>query len=254
MKFVKYLFTVPEGEKVTDRHFRRVLISSVCSILLSMTCLVGTTWAWYTASIQTPAITLQVAYHNVQLVDENNAPLQNPLTVEAGTTYKVTAKFSTDAKPDTMNTEPCRILRLEILPKGSTDVKVLFVQPVEKDGIWQAQLELTTDEACEVNIYSQWEQPKSEPIEAGLSEPCKIKLIEVDETESGDNAEGEKTEEDDSTVTPTPDEGDDSTVTPDPEDGENADDKTGTGEGENTTPDDNATPEGDTNSDDNTNP
>ena len=31
---------------------RRVLISSICSILLCMTCLVSTTWAWFAISIE----------------------------------------------------------------------------------------------------------------------------------------------------------------------------------------------------------
>lgn len=51
MKKLKYLFTVPENEKVTEKHLMRILISSVCSILLCMTCLVSTTWAWFTVSI-----------------------------------------------------------------------------------------------------------------------------------------------------------------------------------------------------------
>lgn len=45
------LFTVPTGQKVTEKHLRRVLISSICSILLCMTCLVSTTWAWFAVSI-----------------------------------------------------------------------------------------------------------------------------------------------------------------------------------------------------------
>lgn len=49
---IRDLFTVPEGQKVTEKHLRRVLISSVCSILLCMSCLVGTTWAWFTVSIE----------------------------------------------------------------------------------------------------------------------------------------------------------------------------------------------------------
>lgn len=51
MKKLKYLFTVPENEKVTEKHMMRVLISTVCSVLLCMTCLVSTTWAWYTVTI-----------------------------------------------------------------------------------------------------------------------------------------------------------------------------------------------------------
>ena len=49
---LKDLFTVPSGQKVTEKHMRRVLISSICSILLCMTCLVSTTWAWFAISIE----------------------------------------------------------------------------------------------------------------------------------------------------------------------------------------------------------
>ena len=49
---IKDLFTVPSGQKVTEKHMRRVLISSICSILLCMTCLVSTTWAWFAISIE----------------------------------------------------------------------------------------------------------------------------------------------------------------------------------------------------------
>ena len=40
---MKELFAVPEGKKITEKMFGRVLISSVCSILLCMACLIGTT-------------------------------------------------------------------------------------------------------------------------------------------------------------------------------------------------------------------
>ncbi len=67
---IKTLFRVPDGEKVTEKALRKVLISSICSILLCMTCLVSTTWAWFTVSIEnigneiiigTPEIKLTVA-------------------------------------------------------------------------------------------------------------------------------------------------------------------------------------------------
>lgn len=58
---IKDLFTVPEGEKVTEQVFHRVLISSICSILLCMTCLAGTTWAWFTVSIENTGNVIEIA-------------------------------------------------------------------------------------------------------------------------------------------------------------------------------------------------
>ncbi len=56
-----HLFTVPTGEKVTEKAFLRVLISSVCSMLLCMGCLFGTTWAWFTLEINNPKNEIQIA-------------------------------------------------------------------------------------------------------------------------------------------------------------------------------------------------
>ena len=49
---LKELFTVPAGQKVTEKHFFRICIASVCGILLCLSCLVGTTWAWFTVSVE----------------------------------------------------------------------------------------------------------------------------------------------------------------------------------------------------------
>ena len=58
---IKDLFTVPEGEKVTEQVFHRVLISSICGILLCMACLAGTTWAWFTVSIENTDNVIEIA-------------------------------------------------------------------------------------------------------------------------------------------------------------------------------------------------
>lgn len=58
---IKNLFSVPEGKKVTEKMFGRVLISSICSILLCMACLVGTTWAWFSVSVENIGNEIQIA-------------------------------------------------------------------------------------------------------------------------------------------------------------------------------------------------
>ena len=57
----KNLFTVPTGQKVTEKHLRRVLVSSICGILLCMSCLAATTWAWYTVEIENRGNEIQIA-------------------------------------------------------------------------------------------------------------------------------------------------------------------------------------------------
>ncbi len=57
---IKELFTIPKNEKITEKVFARVLLSSVCSILLCMTCLAGTTWAWFTVSVENTGNVIQI--------------------------------------------------------------------------------------------------------------------------------------------------------------------------------------------------
>lgn len=64
---LKDLFAVPVGQKVTEKHLRRVLISSICSILLCMSCLVSTTWAWFTLSIENTGNEIWIAEPKIDL-------------------------------------------------------------------------------------------------------------------------------------------------------------------------------------------
>ena len=65
MRGLKYLFTVPEGEKITEKHLTRVLVSSICSILLCMSCLVSTTWAWFAVSVENTGNVINIGTYSV---------------------------------------------------------------------------------------------------------------------------------------------------------------------------------------------
>lgn len=71
---IKELFSIPEGKKVTEKAFGRVLLSSICSIMLCMACLAGTTWAWFTVSIDNRGNEIQIATveANVSIQDAAN--------------------------------------------------------------------------------------------------------------------------------------------------------------------------------------
>lgn len=80
---IKDFFTVPEGQKVTERHLRRVLTSSILSILLCMCCLISSTWAWFTVSIENTDNTISISLSEVE-VTEGNSAVSNPQTLSAG--------------------------------------------------------------------------------------------------------------------------------------------------------------------------
>jgi len=64
---LKDLLSVPAGKKVTEKQLYRVLISSVCSILLCMSCLAGTTWAWFTVSLENTENIIEIGKPTVQV-------------------------------------------------------------------------------------------------------------------------------------------------------------------------------------------
>lgn len=90
---LKELFTVPVGQKVTEKALRRVLASSLCSILLCLVCLVSTTWAWFAVSIENTGNTIAIAEITPTItVKENNigiAPTDGIYTLKPGN-YTIT--------------------------------------------------------------------------------------------------------------------------------------------------------------------
>lgn len=89
---LKDLFAVPAGQKVTEKHLRRVLISSICSILLCMTCLVSTTWAWFAVSIVNTDNVIQIGTPEVT-VTVGNESVTTGKNLSAGE-YEITIKRS----------------------------------------------------------------------------------------------------------------------------------------------------------------
>ena len=64
MKF-RELFDAPERENITEKYLYKVLITSICSILLCMGCLAGTTWAWFIVSVENPNNVIQIEMPSV---------------------------------------------------------------------------------------------------------------------------------------------------------------------------------------------
>ena len=92
--------TFAEKTKVTENLFNKVLISAVCTILLCITCLVGSTWAWFT---------VQVDNH------ENIIWIAKP-------TVDIMLTDATDSSTIGLNSEDCGI----ILPEGSYSMSFLL--------------------------------------------------------------------------------------------------------------------------------
>lgn len=82
---IKELFTVPEGAKVTEKMFGKVLFSSICSILLCMACLFSTTWAWFTVSIENQENVIQIGAADVKVtVNDGTIPFESGSNLPQG--------------------------------------------------------------------------------------------------------------------------------------------------------------------------
>lgn len=71
-------------EKVTDDALSRSIISSVIGILLCMVCLVGTTWAWYSLSVESGVSVTEGANFDFNIAVTKNLPetTENQVTPE----------------------------------------------------------------------------------------------------------------------------------------------------------------------------
>ena len=74
-------------KKVTDQYLRHVLVTSICGILLCMSCLAGTTWAWFTVSIENTGNVIDIAEKPSDvIVTVDGSPLAvSPPNLSAGT-------------------------------------------------------------------------------------------------------------------------------------------------------------------------
>ena len=151
MRTLKYLFTVPKGETVTEKYFRRVLIASVCSILLCMSCLAGTTWAWFTTTLNVGTeITLgKVDIKVTASADKDGAITESPATLEKGT-YRI--------KLENAGNMPGYG---DILLKTPTESKILRTGSMEPEAEAEYAFTLILGTKAEVQVTSCWGIPES---------------------------------------------------------------------------------------------
>ncbi len=101
--FLKYVKTKKEKQEKDD-GLMKMLFPSLASIFICMLCLMGGTYAWFTATISTPTLNIESAHYNVEstvvLKDstENNLPLSDgTYQLESGKIYTVTLKATGNA-------------------------------------------------------------------------------------------------------------------------------------------------------------
>ena len=103
-QWIQSLLYVPKHQKPTDENILRLLTPSVIGAVLCMVCLAGTTWAWFSASMQTELSAITAAEYAVAVTvtDENQAAVTESqdggYALSANTAYSFTLKAAGSAK------------------------------------------------------------------------------------------------------------------------------------------------------------
>ena len=198
MKF-RELFSVPEGKRITEKNLYRVLVSSICSILLCMGCLAGTTWAWFAVSIENEENVIQIEEPEVTV---NVVRIEDPVvtvtiddTFQSG--YELVAgdymlTITRSANRDDLNQDMkfYASLIISYLERGEEITKIYKV--VITDSVSTA-ININTDFKLRIEIS--WMEPAN-------AEPVVENLIEVKVEEETESTE-ENTEPTEETTEPT---------------------------------------------------
>ena len=160
---IKELFTVPEGTRITEKMFGKVLLSSICSILLCMVCLVSTTWAWFTVSIDnkgneiriatvTPIVEIKAGNTVVSPVDDTGYTLNEGI-------YTIGVRLENDATgSDDLNRPRGIVYVVMIVTYGDTSESYFFA--LDGNQVERKELQISGGTAV-VNFSVSWVEPTS---------------------------------------------------------------------------------------------
>ena len=153
---IREMFTVPKGKKVTEKVFARVLVSSVCSILLCAACLAGTTWAWFAVSIENSGNVIQVGTPEITMTISDPAAEASPSETGssrwlAAGTYRVEMEHAN--KEDAFQQKSTLYVTLTI--DGQTSVYTVL----EQQNGYRAQITLAAGDACTLSWTVSWFAP-----------------------------------------------------------------------------------------------
>ena len=182
------LFTVPTGQKVTEKQLRRVLISSICSILLCMSCLVSTTWAWFVVSIENTGNVIQIGTPEVRLT-ANGESFESGKELPAGKN-EILIQHTNE---------------LDDLQKKSTLYVTLSVNNVVQGYVvldssngYKTSITIETDKSYPFSWTASWFEPDTNPLTVNA-----INLISEEPDSTDGAAELDETTTPTETATPT---------------------------------------------------
>lgn len=181
------MFFAENGQKVTDKYLRQVLVTSICGILLCMCCFVGATWAWYTVSVENTDNVIHIVSEapEVSVTMAGNKIGLNEPNLPAGSH---TLEIAYAVQEDNLQHESALYVTL------SVDRTIKGYVTLNHDS-YQAQIEVTSDKECFVSWTVSWFAPDG----ADLLVNSSINLSALDQSETNDE-NAQNTEDASSTV------------------------------------------------------
>lgn len=163
---IKELYTIPEGTKVTEKMFGRVLLSSICSILLCMACLISTTWAWFAVSIENEGNEIQIAtvtpIVEIKAGDTVVSPAGNARYTLSEGIYTIGVRLENDATgSDDLNRPQGKVYVVMIVAHDDASESYFFTfdgKQVESKDLSEFQIGSGT---AIVNFSVSWVEPAS---------------------------------------------------------------------------------------------
>ena len=162
---IRDFFTVPADKKISDKAFARVLISSICGILLCTCCLAGTTWAWFIAGVENPNNVITIATVTAQATILQG---EDEIVPEADGSYTLPTGAYT--------------LLLSVDNNATTAQPVYVLMTVSKNGVDTTYYRAFSDTApatvaitvedgpIAVRFATRWSQPVALPLTDTLSD------------------------------------------------------------------------------------
>ena len=193
---IQDLFTIPEGKKATDKVFGRVLISSICSILLCMVCLASTTWAWFTVSLENEGNLINIGFPEVEItVDEKNFDSGDKLD-DGDNNVVITHAGDVD------DFQRKSTLYVTLTVAGTDPVCVML--DGQNDYEKELTIQIPAGEECQLSCVPTWFKPDNVQMltgdtititQADLADPIQEDAEDAENIENTENTIPENTEE-----------------------------------------------------------
>lgn len=91
-QWLKNIFYTAKHSKPSDETILQMIAPSIMGIALCMVCLAGTSWAWFTSTVQTSPQTIEAANFNISVAvtDADDQPVDPGQPLQAEKAYEVT--------------------------------------------------------------------------------------------------------------------------------------------------------------------